>query len=115
MVLELDAEVRIFSKVSAVESYGVRSRAQSHYYMPKLDVHMDLLEPSESVTRGPYKGVARYWSARLGDKLVKDIVWSYPAPISECTRIENLLSFYNEPVDVYVDGTLQDRPVTPFS
>ena len=59
--------------------------------------------------------VARHWSARVGDKLVKDIVWSYPAPIPECPKIENLLSFYNEHVDLYVDGVLQDRPITPFS
>jgi uncharacterized protein (DUF427 family) len=87
----------------------------TRYYIPKLDVRMDLLEPSDSVTRCPYKGVARHWSARVGDKLVKDIVWSYPAPIPECPKIENLLSFYNERVDLYVDGVLQDRPITPFS
>ena len=34
-------------------------------------------------------------------------MWSYPAPIPECPKIENLLSFYNEPVDLYVDGVLQ--------
>src|SRR6266853_2543242 len=87
----------------------------TRYYIPKLDVRMDLLEPSEYVTRCPYKGVARHWSARVGDKLVKDIVWSYPAPIPECPKIENLLSFYNERIDLYVDGVLQDRPITPFS
>jgi len=42
-------------------------------------------------------------------------VWSYPAPIPECPKIENLLSFYNEHVDLYVDGVRQDRPITPFS
>ena len=87
----------------------------TRYYIPRLDVRMDLLESTESITRCPYKGVARYWSARVGDKMVKDIVWSYPAPIPECSRIENLLSFYNEHVDLYVDGVLQDRPITPFS
>src|SRR5262249_313910 len=87
----------------------------TRYYIPKLDVRMDLLEPSQLVTSCPYKGAARHWSARLGDKLVKDIVWSYPAPIPECPKIENLLSFYNEHVDLYVDGVLQDRPITPFS
>jgi uncharacterized protein (DUF427 family) len=85
------------------------------YYIQKLDVRIDLLEPSEYVTSCPYKGVARHWSARVGDKLVKDIVWSYPAPIPECPKIENLLSFYNEHVDLYVEGVLQDRPTTPFS
>jgi uncharacterized protein (DUF427 family) len=87
----------------------------TRYYIPKVEARMDLLEPTDSVTLCPYKGVARYWSARVGDKLVKDIVWSYPAPIPECPKIENLLSFYNEQVDLYVDGMLQDRPITPFS
>jgi uncharacterized protein (DUF427 family) len=85
------------------------------YYIPKLDVRIDLLESTESVTRCPYKGVARYWSVRVGDRLVKDIVWSYPAPIPECPKIENLLSFHNEHVDLYVDEVLRERPITPFS
>ena len=87
----------------------------TRYYIPKQDVRMDLLEPTSSVTRCPYKGVARYWSGPVGDKMIKDIVWSYPAPIPECPNVENLLSFYNERVDLYVDGVLQDRPITPFS
>ncbi|HEX2645727.1 MAG TPA: DUF427 domain-containing protein [Candidatus Dormibacteraeota bacterium] len=76
----------------------------TRYYIPKQDVRMDLLEPTETHTRCPYKGVASYWSLRLGDKLVKDVVWSYPTPIQECTRIENMLSFYPDKVELYVDG-----------
>ena len=40
------------------------------YYLPKVDVRMDLLEPTDTVTRCPYKGQARYWSARVGDRVV---------------------------------------------
>lgn len=87
----------------------------TRYYIPKQDVRMHLLQATQLATRCPYKGVARYWSARVGDTVVKDVVWSYPAPIPECPKIENLLSFYNEHVDLYVDAILQDRPVTPFS
>jgi len=87
----------------------------TRYYIPKQDVRMDLLEPTSSETRCPYKGVARYWSGPIGDKMIQDIVWSYPAPIPECPKIENLLSFYNERVDLFVDGVLVDRPLTPFS
>jgi uncharacterized protein (DUF427 family) len=47
---------------------------------------------------------------RLGDTVLKDLVWGYPTPIPECTKIENLLCFYNEKVDIYVDGELQERP-----
>jgi uncharacterized protein (DUF427 family) len=85
------------------------------YYIPKLDVRMDLLEPTETVTRCPYKGDARYWSLKVGDKTYPDFVWSYPRPIPEVPKIENLLCFYNEKVDLYVDGVRQERPVSPFS
>jgi uncharacterized protein (DUF427 family) len=87
----------------------------TRYYIPKQDVRMDLLQPTSSVSRCPYKGVARYWSGPVGDRMIHAVVWSYPAPIPECPKIENLLSFYNERVDLYVDGVLQGRPITPFS
>jgi len=54
-------------------------------------------------------------SVRVGDRLAEDLVWYYPSPIPECSKIENLLSFYNEKVDIYVDGELEARPVTPWS
>ncbi len=87
----------------------------TRYYIPKLDVRMDLLEATDTVTHCPYKGAASYWSLRVGDKAYQDFVWSYPRPIPEIPKIENLLCFYNERVDLYVDGVLQDRPVSPFS
>jgi uncharacterized protein (DUF427 family) len=87
----------------------------TRYYIPKQDVRMDLLEPTATLTRCPYKGIAHYWSLRVGDHVVKDIAWGYPNPIPECTRIENLVCFYNERVEIYIDGNLQQRPQSPFS
>jgi uncharacterized protein (DUF427 family) len=87
----------------------------TRYYIPKQDVRMDLLEPTSTVTMCPYKGSARYWSVRIGDRTFKDIVWGYPTPIPEIPKIENLLSFYNEKLDIYVDGKLLPRPKSPFA
>lgn len=88
----------------------------TRYYFPKEDVRMELFEPSESHTRCPYKGVADYWSAKIGEHVFKDIVWSYPDPIPECPKIKGLLSFFNEKVDaIYVDGELMPKPKTPWS
>jgi uncharacterized protein (DUF427 family) len=42
-------------------------------------------------------------------------VWSYPAPIPEAPKIENLLAFYNEKTDITVDGVRQERPATKWS
>jgi uncharacterized protein (DUF427 family) len=87
----------------------------TRYYIPKVDARLDLLEPTDTVTQCPYKGRARYWSVRIGDKVHKDLVWGYPFPIPECSKIENLVCFYNEHLDIYVDGELQPRPRTPWS
>jgi uncharacterized protein (DUF427 family) len=44
-----------------------------------------------------------------------DIVWIYRAPLPESQKIAGLACFYDEKVDVYLDGELQGKPATPFS
>lgn len=85
------------------------------YYLPKLDMRVDLLRPSDTTSVCPYKGTAHYWSVQLPDRLVEDIVWCYPAPIPEIPKIEAHLCFFNEKVDIVVDGVRQERPVSPWS
>jgi uncharacterized protein (DUF427 family) len=87
----------------------------TRYYIPREDVRLELLEPSSLTTRCPYKGIASYWSVKIGDRVVKNVVWSYPDPIPECPKIKDLLCFFNERVDLHVDGALQARPKTPWS
>ncbi|TCP45123.1 uncharacterized protein (DUF427 family) [Tamaricihabitans halophyticus] len=74
------------------------------YYLPKLDVRMELLEPSDTVTHCPYKGSARYWSLRIGDQLYPDLAWSYPTPVPESAKIAGLIAIPQERVQLYVDG-----------
>jgi uncharacterized protein (DUF427 family) len=85
------------------------------YYLPKTHVRMDLLERSETVTHCPYKGQAETWSVRAGERLYEDVAWSYPGPLPESERIAGLIAFYNEKVDISVDGVQQERPSTKFS
>lgn len=85
------------------------------WYLPKVHVRMDLLVPTDTVTHCPYKGQAEYWSATVGDHLIEDVAWSYRTPFPESQKIAGLMAFYNERVDLYVDGALQARPVTKFS
>lgn len=87
----------------------------TRYYLPFADVRTDLLEASGTVSICPYKGQARYWSARVGDTLVTDAAWSYPDPIPENPKIRDLLCFFNERVDLVVDGQALARPVSPWS
>ena len=80
------------------------------YYFAKPDVRMDLLDATDSHTRCPYKGEASYWSVRAGGTVHEDVAWSYPHPLPESTRVAGLVAFYNERVDIEVDGVLQERP-----
>jgi uncharacterized protein (DUF427 family) len=84
------------------------------YYVPKTHVRMDLLEPSETVTHCPYKGQAQAWSVRVGGKLHENLAWSYPTPLPESQKIAGLIAFYNEKIDLEVDGVRHERPSTKF-
>ena len=85
------------------------------YYLPKTDVRMDLLTPSDTSTACPYKGTARYWSAEVNGETHQDVVWGYDSPLPESQKITGLICFYDEKVDVYVDEERQERPKTKFS
>ena len=84
------------------------------YYLPREDVVARLV-PSDSHTACAYKGVASYWSVDLGDRVVPDLVWTYPEPLPDAVALRDCLAFFDEKVDVVVDGVGRDRPVTPWS
>ena len=59
----------------------------TRYYIPKTDVRMDLLTPTDLATACPYKGTARYWSATIDDETSDNIVWGYDAPLPESQKV----------------------------
>jgi uncharacterized protein (DUF427 family) len=87
----------------------------TRWYLPLDDVDEDVLVPSDTESRCPYKGTARYWSVRVGDRTHADMAWSYADPVVECPRIKGLVAFFNEKVDLIVDGARQERPQSPWS
>ena len=80
------------------------------YYLPLTDLRMDLLRPSDTQTHCPYKGTAAYWSVDTGQAVHTDIVWIYRTPLPESQKVAGLACLYNEKVDIYLDGELQERP-----
>src|SRR6266404_4612286 len=77
------------------------------YYLPKPHVRMDLLELTDMVTQCPYKGQAQAFSIRLGEHLHDNLAWCYPSPLPESQGIAGLIAFYDEKLDISVDGVLQ--------
>ena len=100
---------------------SVRTRAlfetglPTRYYFPPEDVRLDLLEPSPKRTRCAYKGSASYWHVRAGGELHDDLAWTYPDPQHDAEPVRDLIAFFNERVDLDVDGEAQDRPRTQWS
>lgn len=85
------------------------------YYLPLTDVRREHLLPSATTSACPYKGTAEYWSVAVGDTVHDDLVWTYRAPLPESQKVAGLVCFYDERVDVTVDGVPQDRPRTKFA
>ena len=83
----------------------------TRWYLPREDVRMDQLQPSETKTVCAYKGQASTFS--FGER--QDIAWTYPEPEWEVGPIKDRIAFYNEFVDIELDGELQERPTSPFS
>ena len=87
----------------------------TRYYIPKTDVRMALLTPTDLATACPYKGTARYWSATIDGETHDNIVWGYDSPLPESQKVAGLVAFYNEKVDIFIDEVSLDRPKTHFS
>jgi uncharacterized protein (DUF427 family) len=81
------------------------------HYFPPADVRLDLLEPSPTLTRCAYKGVASHFHALGHD----DVSWMYPEPENDAEPVRNLIAFYDERVDIELDGEPAGRPDTRWS
>jgi uncharacterized protein (DUF427 family) len=119
-VLASSRHVRIeIDGVTVAESSSPRILFETglppRYYVPLSDVQMRLFTASTTETQCPYKGTAAYWSVEVNGKLYPDCAWTYRTPVAESQKIAGLACFYNERVDLYVDGVLQARPRTRFS
>ena len=87
----------------------------TRYYLPPEDVRRDLLWASPSTSFCAYKGQASYWSASVNGEDQHDIAWSYRDPLPDNDQIRDLLCFFNEKCDIYVDGEPVPRPRTQWS
>jgi uncharacterized protein (DUF427 family) len=110
--VSVDGEVVAESnRATALFEAGLPTR----WYIPGEDVREDLLVASDAHTRCAYKGLASYYSVRVGDEVRENLVWYYPEPTREAEPLSGLLCFYNEKVDVEVDGEREERPQTLWS
>lgn len=89
--------------------------APARYYLPKTDVDLRLLEENTRRASCPYKGNSSFFDAQVGGNIVNDIAWTYTLPRPESTPIAGLICYYDEKVDIDIDGQRQQRPTTHFA
>jgi uncharacterized protein (DUF427 family) len=88
----------------------------TRYYIDRTDVDFSRLEPSETESVCPYKGVTSgYWNARVGETVHADIAWAYDYPLREVGPIAGTIAFYNEKLDISIDDVRTPRPHTIFA
>ena len=88
----------------------------TRYYFDRTAVDWSVLVAAETQTPCPYKGrTSAYWSVRAGSELHEDLAWCYDFPTRQLLPIAGLVAFYNEKLDIQVDGVTIKRPKTKFS
>lgn len=86
----------------------------ARYYIRPEDVIIDLA-PGTISTTCAYKGHATHYSTTVDGASLTDIAWSYQDPLEDANTIRGLISFYQERLDLFVDGRRIERVSTPWS
>jgi uncharacterized protein (DUF427 family) len=87
----------------------------TRYYLNRTEVNFEHLVASDTVTSCPYKGrTSGYWSIRTPAALHPDLAWAYDFPTQALAPIAGLIAFYNERIDITLDGERLERPTTHF-
>ncbi len=104
--IEVDGEV--IAETTAARLL-FETQLPTRFYLPREDIQAEL-RPSEARSYCPYKGAASYWSLEAGDRVLEDIGWTYAEPLPDAVSIKGLVAFWDEQVDVFVDGEPRGRP-----
>jgi uncharacterized protein (DUF427 family) len=109
--LELDGQLLAESSRPALL---FETMLPARYYLPREDIRAELI-PSTTTSYCAYKGQASYWSATVGGRVIPDLAWTYEEPLHDAARVRGLIAFFDERIDVTLDGHRRERPVTPWS
>ncbi|KAL8738724.1 MAG: hypothetical protein Q9181_000546 [Wetmoreana brouardii] len=94
---------------STLNMFLFETMLRTRYYMPKTAIQWQYTTPSDTTTLCPYKGMAEYYNLNVDGKEIKDAIWWYRYPTHESAPIAAMACFYNEKVDVFVDGVKEEK------
>jgi len=67
---------------------------EGNHYFPMSAVNMEFMQPSDTTTVRPWKGVAGYYSINVGGELNTDAAWYYPEPRETAKNIQGHIAFW---------------------
>jgi uncharacterized protein (DUF427 family) len=67
---------------------------EGNHYFPLESVKQDLLRPSSTTSRCPWKGTANYYSLEISGAVNKDAVWYYAEPFPAAAEIKGRVAFW---------------------
>lgn len=73
-------------------------------YIPKEEIRMDYLEPTDGGSLCEWKGQASYWNVVTPEKRLNKVAWSYEDPFPEFETITGYLAFYPKDLDCRIDN-----------
>ncbi|HEX5087609.1 MAG TPA: DUF427 domain-containing protein [Nocardioides sp.] len=77
----------------------------TRYYLDRSDLDLRFLRRTDTRTVCPYKGeTSDYWTAEVPGRVEVDVAWSYRQPFAALAPIAGLVAFYDDRVDLTVDG-----------
>jgi uncharacterized protein (DUF427 family) len=79
------------------------SNIRGQWYVPAADVRADLLTPTNTSTHCPFKGDASYWTLTVGDRTLRDVMWSYEHPLPGSAAIAGMRAVYFDKMDAWYE------------
>ncbi|TCO18169.1 uncharacterized protein (DUF427 family) [Kribbella steppae] len=77
------------------------------FYLPREDVRAELT-PTDRRTTCAYKGHASYFSIPGQN----NVAWTYLEPADGVTQLAGLIAFFDDRLDVFIDGDRREHPRT---
>jgi uncharacterized protein (DUF427 family) len=70
-------------------------RLEGNHYFPAESLRREFFVESSTKTVYPWKGLARYYTVRVGENVNPDAAWYYPNPSPLARRTKNHVAFWN--------------------
>jgi uncharacterized protein (DUF427 family) len=67
---------------------------EGNHYFPPSSLKEELLQPSNTHTKCPWKGEASYYTLSVEGSQNKDAAWFYPEPFEAAAHIKDHVAFW---------------------